>query len=171
MDLVSMVRVHIRRAGSLCASRADMAMRVKSGPLVTVALRMRHRNPIPSLIGPRNTTAVTRGEDYRMIRVASTALLCGVTLFLPVVYAATTAADAIIDAGVEDLRQAQKLVPSNKGDASFTYELNRWSAGIWVKKMTNRAVIAATEAAGIPGPAAAYLEDPRTFGAIFSVKY
>ena len=80
-----------------------------------------------------------------MIRIASTALLCGVTLFVPVVHAATTAADApadalaeitvtaekttqtlqktaaaitaisadtIIEAGVEDLRQAQKLVPA-----------------------------------------------------------
>jgi iron complex outermembrane receptor protein len=64
-----------------------------------------------------------------------------------------------------------KQVPSNKGDASLTYELNKWSAGIWVKNMTNRAVIAATAAAGVPGPATAYLEEPRTFGAMFSVKY
>jgi iron complex outermembrane receptor protein len=62
-------------------------------------------------------------------------------------------------------------VPSNKGDASLTYEQSSWSAGIWVKNMTNKAVIAATAAAGLPGPATAYLEDPRTFGAMFSVKY
>jgi iron complex outermembrane receptor protein len=37
--------------------------------------------------------------------------------------------------------------------------------------MTNRAVIAATAAAGIPGPATAYLEDPRTFGARFTIRY
>lgn len=60
---------------------------------------------------------------------------------------------------------------SNKGDASLTYDANWWSAGLWIKNMTNRAVIAATAAAGIPGPATAYLEDPRTFGARFSVKY
>jgi iron complex outermembrane receptor protein len=62
-------------------------------------------------------------------------------------------------------------VPSNKGDANLTYELGNWSAGLWVKNVTNRAVIAATAAAGLPGPATAYLEDPRTFGAMFSVKY
>jgi iron complex outermembrane recepter protein len=62
-------------------------------------------------------------------------------------------------------------VPSNKGDATLTYEKNNWSAGLWIKNMTNKAVIAATAAAGLPGPATAYLEDPRTFGAMFSVKY
>jgi iron complex outermembrane recepter protein len=60
---------------------------------------------------------------------------------------------------------------SNKGDATLTYDATSWSAGLWVKNMTNKAVIAATAAAGIPGPATAYLEDPRTFGARFSVKY
>ena len=62
-------------------------------------------------------------------------------------------------------------VPSNKGDASLTYDATSWTAGLWIKNMTNKAVIAATAAAGIPGPATAYLEDPRTFGARFSVKY
>jgi iron complex outermembrane receptor protein len=62
-------------------------------------------------------------------------------------------------------------VPSNKGDATLTYEKSTWSAGLWIKNITNKAVIAATAAAGLPGPATAYLEDPRTFGAIFSVKY
>jgi iron complex outermembrane receptor protein len=64
-----------------------------------------------------------------------------------------------------------KQVPSNKGDANLTYEQSKWSTGIWVKNMTNRTVIAATAAAGIPGPATAYLEDPRTFGAMFLMKY
>jgi iron complex outermembrane receptor protein len=64
-----------------------------------------------------------------------------------------------------------KQVPSNKGDASLTYDATWWTAGLWIKNMTNRAVIAATAAAGIPGPATAYLEDPRTFGVRFSVKY
>jgi iron complex outermembrane receptor protein len=62
-------------------------------------------------------------------------------------------------------------VPSNKGDATLTYEKSTWSTGLWIKNITNRAVIAATAAAGLPGPATAYLEDPRTFGAMFSVKY
>lgn len=62
-------------------------------------------------------------------------------------------------------------VPSNKGDANIIYEQTQWSAGLWVKNMTNKAVIAATAAAGVPGPATAYLEDPRTFGAMFSIKY
>jgi iron complex outermembrane recepter protein len=60
---------------------------------------------------------------------------------------------------------------SSKGDASLTYDANTWTAGLWIKNMTNKAVIAATAAAGIPGPATAYLEDPRTFGARFTIKY
>jgi len=62
-------------------------------------------------------------------------------------------------------------VASNKGDASLTYDASSWTVGAWIKNVTNRAVIAATAAAGIPGPATAYLEDPRTFGLRFSVKY
>jgi iron complex outermembrane receptor protein len=62
-------------------------------------------------------------------------------------------------------------VASNKGDASLTYDATSWTVGVWIKNMTNRAVIAATAAAGVPGPATAYLEDPRTFGLRFSVKY
>jgi iron complex outermembrane recepter protein len=62
-------------------------------------------------------------------------------------------------------------VPSNKGDASLTYDATSWTAGAWIKNMTNRAVIAATAAAGLPGPATAYLDDPRTFGLRFTVKY
>jgi iron complex outermembrane receptor protein len=42
---------------------------------------------------------------------------------------------------------------------------------VWIKNMTNKAVIAATAAAGVPGPATAYLDDPRTFGVRFTVKY
>jgi iron complex outermembrane receptor protein len=37
--------------------------------------------------------------------------------------------------------------------------------------MTNRATIAATAAAGIPGPATGFLDDPRTFGLRFTIKY
>ncbi|HWS67488.1 MAG TPA: TonB-dependent receptor [Steroidobacteraceae bacterium] len=64
-----------------------------------------------------------------------------------------------------------RQVPSNKGDASLTYDATSWTAGAWIKNMTNRAVIAATAAAGLPGPATAYLDDPRTFGLRFTVKY
>jgi iron complex outermembrane receptor protein len=61
---------------------------------------------------------------------------------------------------------------SSKGDAQLIYDSNTaWTAGLWIKNMTNKAVIAATAAAGVPGPATSYLEDPRTFGASFSYKY
>lgn len=62
-------------------------------------------------------------------------------------------------------------VPSNKGDASLIYDASRWTAGLWAKNLTNRAVIAATAAAGVPGPATAYLDDPRTYGVRFTIKY
>jgi iron complex outermembrane receptor protein len=42
--------------------------------------------------------------------------------------------------------------------------MSKWSVGAYIKNIQNRAVIAATAAAGIPGPATAYLDDPRTFG-------
>ncbi|MBL8649060.1 MAG: TonB-dependent receptor [Sphingopyxis sp.] len=56
--------------------------------------------------------------------------------------------------------------PYAKVNASLTYygEDERWNIGIWGKNLTNEAVIAATAAAGIPGPATAYLSAPRTFG-------
>ncbi len=57
--------------------------------------------------------------------------------------------------------------PTWRENASITYfaDSGRWSAGAWIKNITNKAVIAATAAAGIPGPATAYLEEPRTYGA------
>jgi len=52
-----------------------------------------------------------------------------------------------------------------KADASLTYEAPaNWTLGVWIKNITNEAVLAATASAGIPGPATAYLESPRTFG-------
>jgi iron complex outermembrane receptor protein len=60
---------------------------------------------------------------------------------------------------------------AGKGDATLTYDASRWSVGAWVKNMTNRATIAATAASGVPGPATAYLGDPRTFGLRFTVSY
>lgn len=62
-------------------------------------------------------------------------------------------------------------VPDNKFDATLTYQAGEWSAGLWIKNITNRAVIAATAAAGVPGPATAYLEDPRTFGVRATLDY
>jgi iron complex outermembrane receptor protein len=62
-------------------------------------------------------------------------------------------------------------VASSKGDASLTYDASSWTVGAWIKNITNRAVIAATAAAGLPGPATAYLDDPRTFGLRVTVKY
>jgi len=59
----------------------------------------------------------------------------------------------------------------SKFDATLTYEAASWSVGAWVKNLTNKGVIAATAAAGIPGPATAYLEDPRTYGLRATVKY
>jgi len=59
----------------------------------------------------------------------------------------------------------------SKGDASLTYDAYKWTVGLWVKNMTNRTVIAATAAAGIPGPATSYLDDPRTYGLRFTLKY
>lgn len=53
-----------------------------------------------------------------------------------------------------------------KLNASLTYysEDGRWNVGIWGKNLTDEAVIAATAAAGIPGPATAYMDAPRTYG-------
>lgn len=61
--------------------------------------------------------------------------------------------------------------PDNKVDMSLTYDANRWTVGAYVKNISNNAVIAATAAAGVPGPATAYLEDPRTYGLRVTVKY
>jgi hypothetical protein len=44
-------------------------------------------------------------------------------------------------------------------------------AGLWIKNISNIAVIAASAAAGIPGPSTAYLEEPRTFGARVAANY
>ncbi|WP_162248289.1 MULTISPECIES: TonB-dependent receptor [unclassified Sphingomonas] len=63
--------------------------------------------------------------------------------------------------------------PVWRENAAITYfaDSNRWSAGLWIKNISNKAVIAATAAAGIPGPATAYLEEPRTYGARVSFNF
>lgn len=61
---------------------------------------------------------------------------------------------------------------SIKVDASLTYESgDRWSLGAWARNLGNEAVLAATAAGGLPGPATCYLEAPRTFGLRFTVNY
>ncbi|AUW58104.1 hypothetical protein C1T17_08270 [Sphingobium sp. SCG-1] len=53
-----------------------------------------------------------------------------------------------------------------KVNAAITYysDDGSWNAGIWGRNLTDKVVIAATAAAGIPGPATAYLDSPRTYG-------
>jgi iron complex outermembrane receptor protein len=61
--------------------------------------------------------------------------------------------------------------PANtKGNASLTYHSvgDRWSVGVWIKNISNVAVMAAGASGGIPGPANVYLEPPRTYGARFT---
>lgn len=56
--------------------------------------------------------------------------------------------------------------PYAKINAELIYysENGDWSFGFWGRNLTNKAVIAATAAAGIPGPATAFLDSPRTYG-------
>lgn len=61
--------------------------------------------------------------------------------------------------------------PWDKGNASLTYDVSNWTAGLWIKNIQDRAVIAATAAAGLPGPGTAYLDEPRTYGVRFIVRY
>ncbi|WP_158258063.1 TonB-dependent receptor [Sphingopyxis lindanitolerans] len=65
---------------------------------------------------------------------------------------------------IHNLGTRQK--PYVKLNASVTYFANsgRWNLGAWIKNITDEPVIAATAFAGIPGPATAYLEPPRTYG-------
>ncbi len=58
-------------------------------------------------------------------------------------------------------------------NASITYfnDPSRYSFGFWIKNISNEAVISATAAAGIPGPATAFLQPPRTYGARFTFNY
>lgn len=64
-----------------------------------------------------------------------------------------------------------KSPATSKFDASLTYDADKWSAGLWVKNWSNKVRIAATAAAGIPGPATSYLDPPRTYGVRFAVNY
>lgn len=56
-----------------------------------------------------------------------------------------------------------------KADASLTYLADSgWSLGLWIKNIGDEAVLAATAAAGIPGPASPFLEQPMTYGLRFT---
>lgn len=59
-----------------------------------------------------------------------------------------------------------RQAPYVKENASITWHSGneRWNLGLWCRNITNKAVIAATAAAGIPGPATAYMDEPRTYG-------
>lgn len=66
-----------------------------------------------------------------------------------------------------------RQAPYVKENASLTWyaESGKWNLGIWARNISNKAVIAATAAAGIPGPATAYMDEPRTYGARLGFKF
>ena len=59
-----------------------------------------------------------------------------------------------------------KQKPYTKTDASLTYAPagSGWSVAAWIKNIENNAVQAATASGAVPGPAAAFLTPPRTYG-------
>jgi iron complex outermembrane recepter protein len=66
-----------------------------------------------------------------------------------------------------------RQAPYIKENASLTYyaENDKWNFGLWIRNISNKAVISATAAAGIPGPATAFLDEPRTFGGRLGFKF
>ena len=54
----------------------------------------------------------------------------------------------------------------SKTDLTLTYYSpdKGWDIGAWVRNIENRATLSATSSGGLPGPAAAYIDPPRTFG-------
>ncbi len=62
--------------------------------------------------------------------------------------------------------------PSLKAEASLGWRAPAgWVVTAWVRNLTDEAVLAATAAAGIPGPATAYLEPPRSYGLRLAVDF
>jgi iron complex outermembrane receptor protein len=61
----------------------------------------------------------------------------------------------------------------HKTDATLTYFAadGRWNIALWGKNLENRATIGATAASISPGPAAAFIDPPRTFGVRASVNW
>lgn len=66
-----------------------------------------------------------------------------------------------------------RQAPYVKENASLTWFSHdeKWNFGLWIRNISNKAVIAATAAAGIPGPATAYMDEPRTYGVRAGVKF
>ncbi|WP_327751862.1 TonB-dependent receptor [Sphingobium sp. SJ10-10] len=60
-----------------------------------------------------------------------------------------------------------------KTDVTLTYSApgDRWTAGIWAKNIENTPVFGATGAGGQPGPASAFIEEPRTYGVKLSTRW
>ncbi len=80
-------------------------------------------------------------------------------------YESSWFADYAHDAGTQQ-RASAKL------DASLTYDSGKnWTLSFWGKNLTNKINIAATAAAGFPGPATGFLEAPRTYGVRLGLKY
>lgn len=65
---------------------------------------------------------------------------------------------------VHNLGTHQKPYTKLNGSITYYSDDGSWNIGVWGKNLTNEAVIAATAAAGIPGPATAYMSAPRTYG-------
>jgi iron complex outermembrane receptor protein len=72
---------------------------------------------------------------------------------------------------VHNLGTRQNAYAKMNADVTYYTEDNRISFGLWGRNLTNKVVIAATAAAGIPGPATAYLDAPRTYGVRAGFKF
>jgi iron complex outermembrane receptor protein len=72
---------------------------------------------------------------------------------------------------VHNLGTRQDAYAKINGALTYYSESGRWNFGLWGRNLTNKVVIAATAAAGIPGPATAYLDSPRTYGVRAGFKF